>query len=280
VLLCTTIIESGIDMPNVNTILVNRADALGLAQLYQLRGRVGRSKRRAYAYLLVPTQVGSLSGDAQKRLEAIQDLSELGAGFRLANLDLEIRGAGDLLGSEQSGNLRSVGYETYMEMLEETIDELRGTAHEEWLDPEIKLPVVGRLPDDYVADVSQRLVLYKRLSSARDENEVALIRDELLDRFGRMPVEAENLLEVIRLKILARRLGIVRIETLRGELVLQVAASSQIDPDRLVQLLSHARSGLRVTPEQKLVAKAPGPEGGAPALFDATRSLLARLSGA
>ncbi|MFK7895453.1 MAG: transcription-repair coupling factor [Myxococcota bacterium] len=278
-MLCTTIIESGIDMPNVNTILVNRADALGLAQLYQLRGRVGRSTRRAYAYLLVPTQVGSLSGDAQKRLEAIQDLSELGAGFRLANLDLEIRGAGDLLGGEQSGNLRSVGYESYMEMLEETMDELRGQAHEEWLDPEIKLPVVGRLPDDYVSDVSQRLVLYKRLSSARDENEVALIRDELMDRFGRLPREAENLIEVIRLKILARRIGIVRIETQRGELVLQVAAQSQIDPDRLVQLLSHARSEIRVTPDQKLVAKAPGPEGGPEALFDATRTLLKKLSG-
>lgn len=279
VMLCTTIIESGIDMPNVNTIVVNRADALGLAQLYQLRGRVGRSKRRAYAYLLVPTQVGALSSDAQKRLEAIQDLSELGAGFRLANLDLEIRGAGDLLGSEQSGNLRSVGYETYMEMLDETMEELRGQAHEEWIDPEIKLPVVGRLPEAYVPDVSQRLVLYKRLSNARDESEVALIRDELLDRFGRMPTEAENLLEVIRLKILARRLGILRIETQRGELVLQVANQSKIDADRLVQLLTHARAGIRVTPDQRLVAKAPGPEGGAPALFDATRSLLAQLSG-
>ena len=280
VMLCTTIIESGIDMPNVNTILVNRADALGLAQLYQLRGRVGRSKRRAYAYLLVPTQVGSLSNDSQKRLEAIQDLSELGAGFRLANLDLEIRGAGDLLGSEQSGNLRSVGYETYMEMLDETIEELRGQAHEEWIDPEIKLPVVGRLPEKYVADVSQRLVLYKRLSSARDENEVALIRDELLDRYGRLPSEAENLIEVIRIKILARRLGILRIETQRGELVLHVATRSNIDADRLVQLLTHARSGIRVTPDQRLIAKAPGPEGGAPALFDATRRLLAQLSAA
>lgn len=278
VMLCTTIIESGIDMPNVNTILINRADALGLAQLYQIRGRVGRSTRRAYAYLLVPTQVGALSGDAQKRLEAIQDLSELGAGFRLANLDLEIRGAGDLLGAEQSGNLRSVGYETYMEMLDETIDELRGTAHEEWLDPEIKLPVVGRLPEDYVPDVSQRLVLYKRLSSARDENEVALIRDELLDRFGRMPSEAENLLEVIRLKIAARRLGILRIETQRGELVFQVASQSRIDPDRLIAMLRQARSGLRVTPDQRLIAKAPGPEGGATALFEATRNLLSRLS--
>ena len=278
VMLCTTIIESGIDMPNVNTILVNRADALGLAQLYQLRGRVGRSNRRAYAYLLVPTQVGSLSSDAQKRLEAIQDLSELGAGFRLANLDLEIRGAGDLLGSEQSGNLRSVGYEAYMEMLDETIEELRGQAHEEWIDPEIKLPVVGRLPEKYVPDVSQRLVLYKRLSSARDENEVELIRDELMDRYGRLPPEAENLVEVIRIKILARRLGILRIETQRGELVLQVATKSNIDADRLVQLLTHARSGIRVTPDQRLIAKAPGPEGGAPALFEATRQLLAQLS--
>jgi len=279
VMLCTTIIESGIDMPNVNTILVNRADTFGLAQLYQLRGRVGRSKRRAYAYLLVPTQLGALSSDAQKRLEAIQDLSELGAGFRLANLDLEIRGAGDLLGSEQSGNLRSVGYETYMEMLDETMEELRGQAHEEWIDPEIKLPVVGRLPEAYVADVSQRLVLYKRLSSARDEAEVALIRDELLDRFGRLPPEAENLLEVIRIKILARRLGILRIETLRGELVLQVAPQSNIDADRLVQLLTHSRAGIRVTPDQRLIAKAPGPEGGAPALFDATKSLLTQLLG-
>ncbi|MBW2426205.1 MAG: transcription-repair coupling factor [Deltaproteobacteria bacterium] len=279
VLVCTTIIESGIDMPNVNTIFVGRADTLGLSQLYQLRGRVGRSKRRAYAYLMIPIELGSLSADAQKRLEAIQDLSELGAGFRLANLDLEIRGAGDLLGLEQSGNLRSVGYETYMEMLEETIDELRGQVHEEWLDPEIKLPVEGRLPEDYVPDVSQRLVLYKRLSSARDENEVALIRDELLDRFGRLPREAENLIEVIRLKIGARRLGIARIEMLRGELVLQVAARSQIDPNRLVQLLSHARAGLRITPEQKIVSKAPGPEGGAEALFEATRSLLGKLAG-
>jgi transcription-repair coupling factor (superfamily II helicase) len=166
-----------------------------------------------------------------------------------------------------------------MEMLEETVEELSGRAHEEWIDPEIKLPVVGRLPEEYVADVSQRLVLYKRLSSARDENEVELIRDELLDRFGRLPGEAENLLEVIRLKISARRLGIVRIETLRGEIVLQVAPRSQIDPDRLVQLLSQARGGLRVTPEQRLIAKAPGPEGGAAALFDATRTLLRKLSG-
>jgi transcription-repair coupling factor (superfamily II helicase) len=166
-----------------------------------------------------------------------------------------------------------------MEMLEQTIDELRGQAHEDWIDPEIKLPVVGRLPEDYVADVSQRLVLYKRLSSARDENEVAQIRDELMDRYGRLPSEAENLFEVIRVKVAARRLGIVRVEVSRGELVLQVASKSQIDPDRLVRLLSQARSGIRVTPQQRLVTRAPGPEGGPAALFAAVKSLLKKLSG-
>jgi transcription-repair coupling factor (superfamily II helicase) len=278
VLLCTTIIESGLDIPRANTILIDRADALGLAQIYQLRGRVGRSSHRAYAYLLVPTRFGQLQGDAQRRLEAIQDLTELGSGFRLANMDLEIRGSGDLLGSEQSGNLRAVGYETYMEMLEETIEELRGQIHEELIDPEIRLPVVARLPDDYVPEVSQRLVLYKRLSSARDDTQVDQIRDEILDRYGAMPSEGENLLQVIRLKILARRIGVAAVGLARGELILTVAESSQIDPQRLVQLLTRAGSGLRVTPDHKIFAPAPGPGGGPPALFDAARELLGRLS--
>ncbi len=277
VLLCTTIIESGLDIPRANTIIINRADTFGLAQLYQLRGRVGRSSHRAYAYLLVPGQLGSLGGDADRRLEAIQDLTELGSGFKLANMDLEIRGAGDLLGGEQSGNLRAVGYETYMEMLEEIIEELRGRIHEEIIDPEIKLPLVARFPDEYVPEVSQRLVLYKRLSSARDENEVALIRDEILDRYGAMPAEGENLLGVIRLKLLARRLGIGAVSVARGEIVLEVAQGSQIDPVRLVQLLGQARSGIRVTPDHKVYAPAPGPEGGAAALLEAARDTLKRL---
>ncbi len=275
VLLCTTIIESGLDIPRANTILINRADTLGLAQLYQLRGRVGRSNHRAYAYLLLPAGLGELAGDAQRRLEAIQDLSELGSGFRLASMDLEIRGAGDLLGSEQSGNLRSVGYETYMEMLEQTIEELRGNVHEQLIDPEIRLPVAARLPDDYVPEVSQRLVLYKRLSSARDGDELALIRDELLDRYGALPGEAENLLQVIRLKILARRLGIVTVELMRGEIVLGVAESSQIEPQRLMEILSQT-AGMRVTPDHKIYG--PAPAGGAPALFEAARAMLKRLA--
>jgi transcription-repair coupling factor (superfamily II helicase) len=278
VLLCTTIIESGLDIPRANTIIVNRAHTLGLAQLYQLRGRVGRSSHRAYAYLLVPGH-DAMTEDAERRLEAIQDLSELGSGFRLANMDLEIRGAGNLLGAEQSGNLQAVGYETYMEMLEESVEELRGEIHDEEIDPEIRLPVDARLPEDYVAEVSQRLVLYKRLASSRDDGDVDRIRDEILDRYGPMPDAAQNLVEVIRIKLLARALGIVAVDVARGELLLSVAEKARIDPQRLVALLSRGDSGLRVTPDHKI--HAPLPEGAtdrAEGLFKATRDLLGRLA--
>jgi transcription-repair coupling factor (superfamily II helicase) len=276
-LLCTTIIESGLDIPRANTILINRADALGLAQLYQLRGRVGRSSHRAYAYLMIPADTGTLSDDARKRLEAIQDLSELGSGFRLANMDLEIRGAGNLLGAEQSGNLRSVGYETYMELLEETIEELRGNITKAEIDPEIRLPVVARLPEAYVSDTSQRLVLYKRLASSRDDSELGHVRDEILDRFGPLPAEAQNLLEVIRLKIMARSLGVLGVSSGRGEIILTVSESPDIDPQRLVQLMTRAGAGIRVTPDHKI--HAPGAPAGAPAqaLFDAAHELLVQL---
>jgi len=279
VLLCTTIIESGLDIPRVNTILINRADALGLAQLYQLRGRVGRSTQRAYAYLLIPMAAGGLSDDAQKRLEAIQDLSELGSGFRLANMDLEIRGAGDLLGAEQSGNLRSVGYDTYMELLEETIEELRGNITRAEIDPEIRLPVVARLPDAYVSDVSQRLVLYKRLASSRDESELGYVRDEILDRYGSMPQEAKNLLDVIRLKLLAKSLGVMAVSTSRGDLVLTVSEASNVDPQRLVQLLTTAGGNVRVTPDHKIHAPGPPAGSGAAAIFDSAYDLLVQLGG-
>ncbi|HXK24546.1 MAG TPA: transcription-repair coupling factor [Myxococcota bacterium] len=275
VLLCTTIIESGLDNPRANTILIQRADALGLAQLYQLRGRVGRSNHRAYAYLLVPSP-DNLSPDARKRLEAIQDLSELGSGFRLANLDLEIRGAGNLLGAEQSGNLAAVGYDTYMEMLEQTIDELRGVARDEEVDPEIRLPVPARLPESYVDSVAQRLVLYKRLSACRDDAEVDRIRDEILDRYGPLPLEAESLLQVIRLKIQARRLGVACIDLANGEFVLTAAPQTKVDPERLLRLMTQAGSGMRVTPGHQILAPAPG-AADAPRLFDSARSLLAQL---
>ena len=276
VLLCTTIIESGLDVPRANTILIHRADALGLAQLYQLRGRVGRSTQRAYAYLLIPS-LEALTRDAQRRLEAIQDLSELGSGFRLANMDLEIRGAGNLLGAEQSGNLAAVGYDTYMEMLEQTIEELRGKAVAADVDPEIRLPIPARLPEAYVASVNQRLVLYKRLASCRDDGEVDGIRDELLDRFGPLPVEAQNLIEVIRLKIVARKLGILAIDAQRGELVLTAADTTTLDPQRLVNLMTQAKSGVRVAPGHKIFA--PAPAGEPILLIGAARRLLANLGG-
>ncbi|MGH0036061.1 MAG: transcription-repair coupling factor [Myxococcota bacterium] len=278
VLLCTTIVESGLDIPRANTILINRAHALGLAQLYQLRGRVGRSTHRAYAYLLVPGH-DALSDDAERRLEAIQDLSELGSGFRLANMDLEIRGAGNLLGAEQSGNLQAVGYETYMEMLEESVEELRGEIHDEEIDPEIRLPVAARLPEDYVSDVSQRLVLYKRLASSRDDGDVDRIRDEILDRYGPLPDEARHLIEVIRIKLLARSLGVVAVDLSRGGLVLTVAERARIDPERLVALLARGDTGLRISPDHKIHAPLPpGSEGVAEDIFKATRDLLGRLA--
>jgi transcription-repair coupling factor (superfamily II helicase) len=277
VLLCTTIVESGLDNPRANTILIDRADALGLAQIYQLRGRVGRSSRRAYAYLLIPGE-DALGDDAKRRLEAIQDLSELGSGFKLASHDLEIRGTGNLLGAEQSGSLAAVGYETYLELLEETIAELRGQVRETAVDPEIRLPVPARLPEGYVPDVSQRLVLYKRLASAPDEADLERIRDEILDRYGVLPAEASNLLGVIRVKILARRLGLRSVDLAQGELVLATGEGSRIDPERLVGLLTRAQSGIRVGPTREILAPAPA-EGGA-ALLDAAARLLLELGAA
>jgi transcription-repair coupling factor (superfamily II helicase) len=251
VLLCTAIIESGLDIPNANTILIHRADTFGLAQLYQLRGRVGRSDRQAYAYFLLPLE-GAMTADGRRRIEAIQDLSELGAGFRLATEDLVIRGAGNLLGPEQSGHVASVGYDLYMEMLEQAIAELRGQPCEPELDPEIRLPLTALLPDSYVEDVSQRLVLYKQLSSARSDAELREILDDLLDRYGPLPQEARNLADVIRLKIRCRELGIESIETSGKDLVLRASSRSRLDPKRLLALIAQPEMQLRVAPDQRL----------------------------
>jgi len=280
VLLATTIVENGLDLPRANTIFIDRADRMGLAQLYQLRGRVGRSSQRAYAYLLIPGEE-ALSRDALRRVQAIQDLSDVGSGFRLAAMDLEIRGAGDLLGAEQSGKLAAVGYETYMEMLQATIDAMRGKLHTPEVDPEIRLPVNARLDANYVPNESQRLVLYKRLASAADDSEVAQIRDEILDCYGSMPPEAEHLLEVIRLKLRARRLGISAIGVERNTLVLTAAPTTRIDPQQLVELLNRPGSGIRVAPGHKILRALPhaGPEELFTALFELLENLAARSDG-
>ncbi|MGH9391901.1 MAG: helicase-related protein, partial [Vicinamibacteria bacterium] len=203
VLLCTSIIESGLDIPSANTIVIDRADQFGLAELYQLRGRVGRSDQRAFAYLLIPSEA-LVAGDARKRLAALQELSDLGSGFRLATHDLEIRGTGDLLGARQSGHIAAIGYEMYTDMMEQAVRELKGERVSPDVEPEINLKVPAFVPDDYVSDTGERLVLYRRLARARTENEVADIAHETADRYGRIPEPLEHLLEVIRIKVLMK----------------------------------------------------------------------------
>ncbi|NDD91454.1 transcription-repair coupling factor, partial [bacterium] len=204
VLVCTSIIESGIDLPSANTILIDRADTFGLAQLYQIRGRVGRGDQRGYAYLLVPPE-SAISDDAKKRLDVIQRFVELGSGFQVASHDLEIRGGGELLGPQQSGNIQAVGFEMYLELLEEAVQELRrepqASPVKSLKDPEIKTPFPAFLSDDYVPDVHQRLSLYRKLSSCSNDHQVDHLEEELRDRFGRLPEEATSLLWLIRTKV-------------------------------------------------------------------------------
>jgi transcription-repair coupling factor (superfamily II helicase) len=228
VLVCTTIIESGLDIPNSNTIVIDRADALGLAQLYQLRGRVGRSSRRAYAYLLYRRR-GQLSDVARKRLQAIFNASELGAGFQIALSDLEIRGAGNILGAEQHGHLAAVGFDLYTRLLSEAVEEQRAVLEER---PAIRarsqtvidLPVDAYLPDDYVAEEPQKLELYRRLGRAATDGEVAVIRAELIDRFGTLPAPVERLLEVAHVRIAAEAAGIALLTREGHELVVRFQA--------------------------------------------------------
>ncbi len=225
VLVCTTIIESGLDIPNANTIIIDRADALGLAQLYQLRGRVGRSSRRAYAYLLYRKR-GQLSEIARKRLQAIFNASELGAGFQIALSDLEIRGAGNILGGEQHGHLAAVGFDLYTRLLSDAVEEQRATRDmREPVKPRpqtvIDLPVDAYLPDDYVAEEPQKLELYRRLGRAATEGEVGTIRAELVDRFGQLPGPVERLLEVARLRITAEAAGVASLAREGSELIVR-----------------------------------------------------------
>ena len=211
VLIASAIIQSGIDVPHANTIFVNRADMFGLAQLYQLRGRVGRSGDQAYAYFLVPDE-GRLSDDAQKRLTAIQQFTELGAGFRIAAADMEIRGAGNLLGKQQSGHIAAIGLDLYMQMVEQAVQRLKGQVVEEEPDPILRLNVSAFIPDDYVADPHQRLSCYKRLSSCTQVGDLALLHGEIQDRYGLAPDSVERLFEVMQIRLQAKALRLSTIE--------------------------------------------------------------------
>jgi transcription-repair coupling factor (superfamily II helicase) len=241
VLVCTTIIESGIDVPTANTIIIDRADRFGLAQIHQLRGRVGRSHHRAYAYLITPPRK-AMTADAVKRLEALESLEELGAGFTLATHDLEIRGAGELLGDEQSGQIQEIGYNLYMELLERAVAALKSGKPadlERPVDagPEVELHLPALIPEDYVPDVHLRLVLYKRVASTQTREELDELKVEMIDRFGPLPQHAQSLFRIAQIKLRAGELGIRKIDAGATSGYIIFEETNKIDSKRVLKLI-------------------------------------------
>jgi transcription-repair coupling factor (superfamily II helicase) len=246
VLVATTIIENGIDIPRANTIIINRSDNYGLSQLYQLRGRVGRSNRRAYAYLLIPAEQ-ELTPIARRRLSAIREFSDLGAGFRIAALDLELRGAGNMLGGEQSGHMDALGFDLYAQMLERTVAELRGEQVEDEPTVSINVGVDVGIPEGYISDMGQRLRTYKRVSSARDEDALSAIRTETEDRYGRIPEPVEDLFDYARLRQAAELVGVVSIDRTREGIAIKLAEKARVAPEKLMELI-RVREGANFAP--------------------------------
>ena len=256
ILVSTTIVESGLDFPQANTILIDRADALGLSQLYQLRGRVGRSKRRAYSYLLVPP-TGAMTADARKRLAVLRTFTELGSGYKIAARDLEIRGAGDLLGAEQSGHISAVGFDMYTKLLEEETARLRGEKIEEAIECEVAIRLPAYLPEEYVSDVQLRLALYKRIADAEDDADLERLREELTDRFGRLPESVVTLMAIVGLRRRAEKLRIKKIEAGVDRIAFEFDDSTPVTPRLLVGLVASAPRRFSLTPEGKLYHKMP-----------------------
>ncbi len=252
VLLCTSIVESGLDIPNANTIIVNRADLFGLSQLYQLRGRVGRGNTRAYAYLLVPGR-RKLPDDAQKRLEVIQTYTELGSGFQVASYDLEIRGAGNLLSDDQSGHVAAVGLDLYTELLEEAIYDLRDEEPEQALEPEVNIAVEAYVPDTYVPATSLRLMFYKRFSLARTQEELGAIYEEMVDRFGDPPEGVRNLRKVVEIKVDLRRIRAPRLDVGMSAVSVELDRSTPLNPAKVVDMVNASGGRWRLTSEMKLI---------------------------
>ena len=258
VLVCTVIIESGLDIPSANTIIINQADRFGLAQIYQLRGRVGRSNERAYAYLLISGE-STISEEAKKRLKVLMDFTELGAGFKIAFHDLQIRGGGEILGPAQSGHIAAVGYEMYLQLLEQSINEMKGTDAQTVLDPEVNLRIPAFIPEDYIKSIDQRLSLYKRISGLESAEAIEDMRDEIEDRFGKPPREVDNLLEIILLKTLLRERWIKRLDRKGETLFFSIDQEGQPCLDKVVELVQKKRHTYRITPEGIIAVKmAPG----------------------
>jgi transcription-repair coupling factor (superfamily II helicase) len=270
VLLSTTIVESGLDIPTANTLIVHRADMFGLAQVYQLRGRVGRSKLRAYALLTLPA-ARKITAQAERRLKVLQSLDTLGAGFQLASHDLDIRGAGNLLGDEQSGHIKEVGYELYQQMLEEAVMSMKAgitaPAPDRW-SPQITIGTPVLIPEDYVTDLPVRLALYRRLSEIEDDRAIEAFAAELVDRFGPLPDEVEYLLQVVAIKSLCRRANVERIEVGPKGAVLAFRDNVFQNPDGLIAYIAKHPVGARVRPDMKVV------------FFDEWDSSAERLKGA
>ena len=229
-LLATTIVENGLDIPNANTMIINRADRYGLSQLYQLRGRVGRSDRPAYAFLLIPPE-DTLTPVAKKRLAAMKEFSDLGSGFRVAALDLEIRGAGNLLGGEQSGQIETVGFEMYMKLLEETVRELKGEDIEDDVSANVNLRIDLRIDESYIPDQNQRLMLYRKVASARRDEEIDTILEEAVDRYGPLPTSVLNLADYGRIRVMADQLGVDSVDREGRTVVLKFGTRVEGGPD-------------------------------------------------
>jgi len=248
VLVSTAIVGSGLDIPTANTIIINRADKMGLADLYQLRGRVGRSNLKGYAFFIAPPE-SMLNEEARRRLQALQEMSYLGAGFRLALKDLEIRGSGDLFGPEQSGHIHEIGFDLYIEMLEKAVAELKGVVIKEQTEPVIELKTSAFIPEDYVSDVSLRLSFYRRISSLKTEREVEEFGEELRDRFGNVPGEVMNLFKVMRLKILSRELSVIKIREINGKIRFLFSPDTKVQPTQIFDLHKRRKGIAKFLPE-------------------------------
>jgi transcription-repair coupling factor (superfamily II helicase) len=246
VFVCTTIVENGLDIPKANTMIIDHAERYGLSELYQLRGRVGRSNRRAYAYLLVPADT-ELSEIARKRLAALKEFSDLGAGFKIAALDLELRGAGNILGGEQHGHIAAVGFDTYLRLLEETVQELKGEEVAPEVHATLNLGLDVRIPSEYISDEHQRLRAYKRISEAKTQQDAAEIGDELADRYGPVPEVVKNLLQFSVLKSAAERVGVEAIDRRSGMINIKFHQGARIDPNALMEIVTNTE-GAQFTP--------------------------------
>jgi len=248
VLLSTTIIESGLDIPNANTLIVDRADTFGLAQLYQLRGRVGRGAARAYAYFFRHGKVGA-TREAQQRLEVIAENTELGSGYSIAMRDLEIRGAGNIFGPEQSGHIHEIGFDLYIEMLEKAVAELRGEEIMEETEPLIDLNISALIPETYVEDVMIRMSLYRRISSLKTDKNIEELGAELRDRFGQAPQEVSNLLAVMRLKLVARELMTLKIQTVQERVRVVFSPDTPVQPEMIFNLHEAWKGRMKFLPD-------------------------------